>query len=83
MRTRAPASAHWRVRNRNASLPLDFNPRFAARMRSAAKRSYGFDGLVSKPPGFGYTGRAKSSVKVKNPNSPAAMRIEDGHCKRH
>src|SRR5215211_3867774 len=39
----------------------------------------GYEGLVSKRRDFGYrSGRAKSWVKVKNPSSPAMLRIEDG-----
>src|SRR5215217_4322416 len=39
----------------------------------------GFEGIVSKRRDFGYrSGRAKSWIKVKNPNSPAMLRIEEG-----
>src|SRR5215217_4321054 len=39
----------------------------------------GFEGIVSKRRDFGYrSGSCKAWVKVKNPKSPAMMRIEDG-----
>ena len=39
----------------------------------------GYEGIVSKRRDFGYrSGRAKSWIKVKNPSSPAMLRIEDG-----
>ena len=37
------------------------------------------EGIVSKRRDFPYrSGRCKSWVKVKNPNSPAVLRIQDG-----
>jgi bifunctional non-homologous end joining protein LigD len=39
----------------------------------------GLEGVVSKRTDFPYrSGRSKSWIKVKNPKSPAALRIEDG-----
>jgi len=39
----------------------------------------GLEGIVSKRRDFGYrSGNCKAWVKVKNPSSPAMMRIEDG-----
>jgi bifunctional non-homologous end joining protein LigD len=39
----------------------------------------GLKGIVSKRRDFPYrSGRCKSWVKVKNPNSPAVLRIQDG-----
>ena len=39
----------------------------------------GLEGIVSKRRGFPYrSGRCKSWIKVKNPTSPAMMRVEDG-----
>jgi bifunctional non-homologous end joining protein LigD len=39
----------------------------------------GFEGIVSKRRDFAYSsGRAKHWIKVKNPKSPAALRIEEG-----
>jgi len=39
----------------------------------------GYEGIVSKRRDFGYrSSRCKSWVKVKNPNSPAMIRVEDG-----
>jgi len=39
----------------------------------------GFEGIVSKRRDFGYrSGNCKAWIKVKNPSSPAMMRIEDG-----
>ena len=39
----------------------------------------GLEGIVSKRRDFPYrSGRCKSWVKVKNPNSPAMLRIRDG-----
>jgi bifunctional non-homologous end joining protein LigD len=39
----------------------------------------GLEGIVSKRRDFPYrSGRCKSWVKVKNPNSPAVLRIQDG-----
>ena len=39
----------------------------------------GLEGIVSKRRDFPYrSGRCKAWVKVKNPSSPAMMRIEDG-----
>jgi bifunctional non-homologous end joining protein LigD len=39
----------------------------------------GMEGIVSKRRDFAYSsGRAKHWIKVKNPKSPAALRIEEG-----
>jgi bifunctional non-homologous end joining protein LigD len=39
----------------------------------------GYEGIVSKRRDFGYrSGRCKGWVKVKNPSTPAMLRIEDG-----
>jgi len=41
--------------------------------------SFGLEGIVSKRSHFAYrSGRVKSWLKIKNPKSPAALRIEDG-----
>ena len=49
----------------------------AAIFRHACK--LGLEGIVSKRRDFPYrSGRCKSWVKIKNPTSPAMMRIEDG-----
>ena len=40
---------------------------------------FGMEGTVSKRSDFAYrSGRVKSWLKIKNPKSPAALRIEDG-----
>ena len=42
-------------------------------------RKMGLEGIVSKRRDFPYrSGRCKSWVKVKNPKSPAVLRIQDG-----
>ena len=49
----------------------------AAIFRHACKM--GLEGIVSKRRDFPYrSGRCKAWIKVKNPSSPAMMRIEDG-----
>jgi bifunctional non-homologous end joining protein LigD len=49
----------------------------AARVASCAE--LGLEGIVSERRDFPYrSGRTKSWIKVKNPNSPAARRVEEG-----
>jgi len=47
--------------------------------RSARTRRLGAEGIVSKRRDAPYrSGRTRAWLKVKNPKSPAVMRIEDG-----
>jgi bifunctional non-homologous end joining protein LigD len=66
---------------RKADSGLRFNEHLegdgATIFRHACK--LGLEGIVSKRRDLGYrSGRCKAWVKVKNPNSPAMMRVEDG-----
>lgn len=67
---------------RKADQGIRFNGHFEDEDGSTIFRhacKLGLEGIVSKRRDFGYrSGRCKAWVKVKNPKSPAMMRVQDG-----